>query len=259
MKNIFFVLIFLTKFTWGNSTISPQTFQINIKPILSSIIQDYYQMLSLFKGYPPEIISIVKLFNNLEDEKKSLENICSQKNPNDCFTLLAKIKNQINEIETLSLGLLGNIELENSLYFNSIIGIRQVTELHLGLMELKYKLSQISFLQYTKIKNQKSPYRLMKMIDELQLKSSLCLIDFVPRQYKEEIKTFYFDFIFPLERQLKRDSNVIFFNQRLNALNFSLNLLNQNLTKRNKKTPEGWAPYLLTIHNKWNSIFRYYK
>jgi hypothetical protein len=35
-------------------------------------------------------------------------------------------------------------------------------------------------------------------------------------------------------------------------------LLNQSLTKRNKKTPEGMGPYLATIHNRWNSILRYY-
>jgi hypothetical protein len=108
------------------------------------------------------------------------------------------------------------------------------------------------------ISDKKNTATLVKQIDELQTVLSLAVVEYIPYGYREDFRHFYFDFVHPIELQVSKNNNYEFLNRNVSALNFAINLLNQNLTKRNKKTPEGMAPYLSLIHNRWNSLIRYY-
>ncbi len=109
-----------------------------------------------------------------------------------------------------------------------------------------------------RIKQKKETYTVVRKIDELQAMLSLSIVEFIPFLYKDDFRLFYTNFVHPIEVQLSKHKNYEFLNRNVNSLNFSINLLNQNLTKRSKKTPEGMAPFLSLIHNRWNSLLRYY-
>jgi hypothetical protein len=98
---------------------------------------------------------------------------------------------------------------------------------------------------------------MIKELDELTTIVSLAVMEYIPLNYKEDFRHFFFNFIHPIQQQISKKNNYEFLNRNIYSLNFSINLLNQTLTKK-KKTPEGMAPFLAVIHNRWNSIIRNY-
>jgi hypothetical protein len=258
MKFIFLIIFFFNHSTWAKNSVSAQVFQTNVKPILSGIISDFYQMIGLFPGYPQNMIWVAQEFNKIEFERSLMIDSCQHQMDKNCLQIIDELRKKIGMIEEKTLNILSQKNVDSSLYLNNLIGVRNLSEMHADLIQFKYQLNNSSFIYRSNIKSKNNVYHFIKNLDELQAKISICLIEFMPHKYKEEFRGFYINFVHPIEKQIYRTTNYIYFNKNIDNLNFSLNLLNQNLTKRNKKTPEGMAPYLSTIHNKWNSIIRYY-
>jgi hypothetical protein len=258
MRFLFLILLFVSQNTWAQKKLTAQVFQTNVRPILSGIISDFYQMISLFPDYPKEMVSLALQFNQLDSDQIALRSYCQNKMNKNCLVAIDALRKKLIPIENTSLKLLSHDQMTSSLYLNSIIGYRMINEFHNDLYAFKGSLDNHSFLYRANIKERSSTFDFVKKLDELHALISLAVVEFIPFNYKSDFRGFFSNFVHPIESQLYKQSNYEFFNQNLNSLNFSVNLLNQNLTKRNKKTPEGMAPFLSVIHNRWNSILRYY-
>jgi hypothetical protein len=258
MKFLILFLLLSTSNAFAQKSLNAQAFQANVRPVLSGIINDFYQMISLFPNYPAEIITIMEQFDTIENERESLMSTCPRVLNSKCQQPIDSLRKKLSLIESKTFELMAHQKPSDSLYMTSIIGLRIMSDFQTELYSFKGTLDNSSFLLRSNIKSQKPTFDVIKKLDELQVMVSLAVVEFVPFVYKSDFRNFYFNFVHPVELQMFKRTSYEFLNRNLNSLNFSINLLNQNLTKRNKKTPEGMAPFLSLIHNRWNSLLRYY-
>lgn len=258
MKLFLILLCFTVSPLYAQRSLNAVTYQGNVKPILNGIISDFYQMVSLFPQFPKSLVPILDRLDNLHTEKEYLREKCPHYLDKKCFSNINNLQEQFSTINIYLIKLIKEMEMTDSLHLNSLAGLRGTSDVQARTEELKGMLDNSSLLIKAQISHKRLSYDVIKQIDEISTLISLTLIEYVPILYKEEFRQFYFNFIHPSQQHLGKRTGYEFMNQNIKELNFSLNLLNQNLTKRNKKTPEGMAPYLLIIHNKWNSLLRFY-
>lgn len=243
---------------YAQKTIGSQTFQSNIRPILSGILSDFYQMITLFPDFPKELVSIIDEIDDLHGEKELIREKCPRTLELACLANITNLRNRLVGVQAKTLELISRQKMSPSLHMNPLAGIRTTNEFMLELEEVKGSLDNAALILKAGALQKKPTFQVIKQIDELSTFVSLTVMEYIPFTYKENFRDFYFNFIHPVQQQISKTQNYEFMNRNIATLNFSLNLLNQNLTKRNKKTPEGMGPYLAVIHNRWNSILRYY-
>lgn len=239
-------------------SLSQEAFRANVRPVLSGILNDFYQMITLFPDYPKEIIPLVEEIDRLADNKENLRAHCPRVLNDACFPDIRQLQERLSELSSRMIKTRSQLKMSSTLYLGNLAGLRLLDEFEAKLQSVKGVFDNKSFFIKAKITEKKETYPLIKDLDQLNTLMSLAVVEFIPYTYKEDFRHFYFNFVHPIEINLSKHQNFEFLNRNLNSLNFTLNLLNMNLTKRNKKTPEGMAPYLNTIHNRWNSLLRYY-
>jgi len=258
MKFFLPILLLISLSANAQKSISAQTFQTNVRPVLSGILSDFYQMIMLFPDFPKELVGIVDEIDELHGEKELIREKCPRNLSIDCIDNINKLRVKLVEIQARTMELIARQKMSSNLHMNPQAGIRTTFEFHIELEELKGILDNSSLIISAGAFQKKPTSQVIKKLDELSTYVSLTVVEYIPFLYKEDFRTFYFNFIHPVQQQISKNKNYEFLNRNVNSLNFALNLLNQNLTKRNKKTPEGMAPYLALIHNRWNSILRNY-
>lgn len=239
-------------------SLSQEAFRANVRPVLSGILNDFYQMITLFPDYPKEIIPLIEEIDLLSENKENLRAHCPRVLNEACFADIRQLQERLSELSVKMIKTRAQLKMSTSLYLGNLAGLRLLDEFEAELESVKGMFDNKSFFIKAKISEKKETYPLIKELDELSTLMSLAVVEFIPYTYKEDFRHFYFNFVHPIEINISKNQNFEFLNRNVNSLNFTLNLLNMNLTKRNKKTPEGMAPYLATIHNRWNSLLRYY-
>ncbi len=255
---VLIILIFLSSSANAQKSLSPQAYQANVRPVLSGIINDFYQMVTLFPEFPAGIVTILESIHDLETEKAAIRSNCPQNLTAKCLGDIDQIKRKLSTILSQSLELSGKQSFSSSLFLNNLAGARIYSDFYLATEEMKGKLENASLKIKAQVSFRELTYPIIKELDQLSSLISLSLIEYIPYAYRDEFNHFYFNFIHTTHQNINRRNNHEFLNRNLNSLNFAINLFVQNLTKRNKKTPEGMAPYLSAMHNRWNSILRYY-
>lgn len=258
MRWLLIVLFLMTHNVYAQRKLTPEAFQVNVKPVLNGILNDFYQMITLFPSFPKEVVELVEKMDDFTSEKEILKSSCPQHLNQSCLASIEAIRQKLSAAQDKTIELKARLKMNSSLHMTTIAGLRVVNDFQSDLEELKGLFDNASFLVKAGIKNKAETYPLIRKLDELSTMISLSLVEFVPYNYKEDFRHFFFNFVHPIQLNITKNKSSEFFNKNLNNLNFTLNLLNMNLTKRNKKTPEGMAPYLATIHNRWNSLLRYY-
>lgn len=256
---IFLILILLfSSNAFAQKRLNPDSFKVNVRPILTGILSDFYQMITLFPDFPKELVPVVKELDSITTEKEILVDNCPRILNDKCLEQIDILRAKLRTLKELSFYLQSRQQMSSSLYMNSISGIKSVNDFDAQLELVKGQLDNASFLIKAKLKDKAETYSILKKLDELNPLLSLALVEFIPYTYRVDFRHFYFNFVHPIQQQISKNINYEFLNRNVNTLNFAINLLNMNLTKRNKKTPDGMGPYLATIHNRWNSILRYY-
>lgn len=258
MKFLIFLVLALNIEASAQKNLSSDYFQSNVRPVLSGILSDFYQMISLFPDYPKDLIQIIDEVDELHSEKNALVDTCPHDLNRSCLTSINKLRLRLVSLQSKTLKLISNQQITTGLHINPIGGIRTTLQFQAMLESIKGDLDNSSFIMKAGAKQKKSTYPLVKKMDDLSTYISLTVVEYVPFLYQNDFRHFYFNFIHPIQQQIGKNKNYEFLNRNINSLNFAINLLNQNLTKRNKKTPDGMAPYLSLMHNRWNSLLRYY-
>lgn len=242
----------------AQKTLNQGTFQTNVRPVLVGILSDFYQMIALFPEFPKEVISVVEGVDGLYEAKEELHQLCPRQLQLTCLQSINQLRTKLSNIQARTLELQARQQMASNLYLSNLAGLRTSNEFMLTMENLKGELDNAAFILKAGALQKKSTVEIIKQIDDASTYISLTVIEYIPFSYKEEFRHFYFNFIRPLQQQISKQQNYEFLNRNLNSLNFAINLLNQSLTKKNKKTPEGMGPYLSLIHNRWNSLLRYY-
>lgn len=257
MRFLFLFLFFISLAANAQRSIGREAFMVNVRPVLNGILSDFYQMIVLFPEFPKEMIPIVQELDTLTSDKELLLVNCPRLITIKCHTSITSLRNKLNKIKSLSMNLMVNQKISSTLNLGSLSGLRLSNEFDNELESTKGLLDNTSFLLSAKISQKKETYFILKELDKLNTLISLSIVEHIPSFYKDDFKHFYFNFIHPVQQQISKSKNYEYINRNIKQLNFSLNLLNMSLTKR-KKTPSGMAPFLATMHNRWNSLLRYY-
>lgn len=256
MKFFLVIMLFISQ-AHAQRSLTRESFLVNIRPVLNGILNDFYQMVALFPDFPQEIIPLVQELDTITNDKEQLKETCPRVVEKSCAKTIESIRKKLSSIRLISLKLLSKHKMSSALYVNSMAGQRVVTQFDSEVEEIKSYLDNASFLLTAGIRQKRETYYILKELDELNTLMSLALVEYIPYMYKDDFRHFYFNFVGPIQLQISKNKNYEFLNRNVNSLNFAINLLNMNLTKR-KKTPEGMGPYLSVIHNRWNSLLRYY-
>lgn len=258
MRFMLIIMLLFSPMAWGQRVLNQDSFRINVRPVLNGILSDFYQMISLFPQFPKELILLTQELETLTPHKALLLETCPRTIDKRCEKILTSLRQRLSVLQTHSWNLVSHHQFPASLYLNSISGIRITAEFNTELDELKGYLDNSSYLIAANIPHKRSTFEIIKKLDELNTNLSLAVVEFIPFNYRDDFRHFYFNFVHPIQLNISKNKNYEFLNRNINSLNFTINLLNMNLTKRNKKTPEGMGPYLSVIHNRWNSLLRYY-
>jgi hypothetical protein len=238
--------------------LSQEAFRGHVRPLLSGILSDFYQMITLFPDYPKDMIQIMEELARLSENKENLRVHCPRVLSEQCFPDIRMLQERLSDLSRKTMHTRANLKMSHTLFLANLSGLRILEEFEAKLESIKGVLDNKSFFIKAKIPEKKETYPLIHDLDELGTLMSLAVVEFVPYSYKEDFRHYYFNFVHPIEVNVNKNQNYEFLNRNVTSLNFALNLLHLNLTKRNKKTPEGMNPYLETMHNRWNSILRYY-
>ena len=241
----------------AQKNIGRETFMANVRPVLNAILNDCYQMVGHFPDFPKEIAPIIQELNTLTADKEILRTSCPRVINDKCKDTVDALRTKLQRIKSLSFLLLSRQKMASTLHLSTISGMRIVSDFDNEVEEVKGILDNASFLITASIPQKRETHSVLKELDELNTTLSLAMVEYVPFMYKEDFRQFFFNFVNPIQQQISKSNNNEFIYRNLTSLNFSLNLLNQTLTKK-KKTPEGMGSYLAVIHNRWNSLLRYY-
>jgi len=258
MKALLLLLALITTNAHAQKQVNRDAFMKHVRPVLNNILNDFYQMISLFPDFPKEIVPLVHELDTLGTEKEIMKDLCPSLITKACKKEIQGLRDKLLKVKMLSTSVMAKQKMPSSLYMNTISGYRLLAKFDKELEEAKGLLDNTSFLLTADIQQKRKTYDLIKELDELDTIISLAVVEYIPYHYKEDFRHFYFGFIHPVQVQIARNLNFEFMRRNIESLNFSLNLLNMNLTKRNKKTPDGMGPYLNLIHVRWNSLLRIY-
>jgi hypothetical protein len=239
-------------------TLTRETFQGQVRPVLNAILNDFYQMIGHFPDFPKELVPLIEKLDTLTTDKETLRETCPRLVEKKCQPTLTSLRQKLVEIKLQALKVQGAQRQSASLHLNSLSGQRIISEFDTQVEEIKGYLDNADLILAANLPQRRETFFILKELDELNTLVSLSLVEFIPFLYREEFRHFYFNFVHPIQLQISKNKNYEFLNRNVNSLNFAINLLNMNLTKRNKKTPEGMGPFLSVMHNRWNSLLRYY-
>lgn len=257
MRIFLLALLLFSQASYAQRTLGRETFMMNVRPVLNGILGDFYQMVTLFPDFPKEIIPLIQELDTLTSDKEFLRDTCPRVLNIKCKDTLNALRTKLQKVRALSMDLLTQQRMSTSPYLNSLAGYRLATQFDTELETIKGKLDNASYLMQAQIPDKRETYSILKDLDELNTLASLAFVEYIPYVYKDDFRHFYFNFVQPIQMQISKNKNYEFLNRNVSNLNFAINLLNMTLTKR-KKTPEGMSPYLSTMHNRWNSLLRYY-
>lgn len=258
MPILLLFLLLASPLSFAQKNLGRETFMVNVRPVLNGILGDFYQMIALFPDYPKGLNPLIQELDSLTSDKEILRETCPRLIEAKCKDTLNSIRTKLSRIQRMSLEVMTQQKMSQSLNINSLAGMRIVTQFDSELDEIKGYLDNAAFLLTAQIPQRRETYFVLKELDELNTLISLAVVEYIPYNYQSDFRHFFFNFVYPIQIQISKNKNYEFLNRNVSSLNFALNLLNQNLTKRNKKTPEGMGPYLSVIHNRWNSLLRYY-
>ncbi|MEZ4430409.1 MAG: hypothetical protein R3A51_22250 [Nannocystaceae bacterium] len=241
-------------------SVSNQQFSIHIKPQLRGILTEFYHMLPRFPDYPEKLVEIQKKMQELSEIKSALVTCPRKTKATQCLGPLKLLQKNLNELDLLSFEAIQSFNARNETYLSNLMGqaFFQSYTKTLQLVDTNTEVWSMTIGARNLTKTEWDPYQTIKHLDEMQSYLSLSLVEFIPYIYQQDFRNFYFNLISPLEKNIDTNSASKFFQQNVEMLNFHLNLLNQNLTKRNKKTPENMSSSLFQIHSRWNSVLKYY-
>ena len=79
----------------AQKTISAQAFQSNVRPVLSGIMSDFYQMITLFPDFPKELVSIVDEIDDLHGEKELIREKCPRNLELSCLSNITNLRHRL--------------------------------------------------------------------------------------------------------------------------------------------------------------------
>jgi len=238
---------------WG------QSFDVYAKPTLKALVSDFHEMLTLFPAYPQGLSSLAGEAQVLTGLQSQFEEACPRMVNLKCQNSLKELKSKLENLKAKSLVMNRSLTFASSAYLNSLSGHRLFRDFEQDLEKISALTEAASFSIGIEKSSGTKTTEILTLLHRLKTTSDLMVIEFTPVPYRNEFRQFYFHFILPISKQFEHEYGDVFMKRSNEELNFHFHHFVMNLTKKNKKTPEGMSPYLNTMTNRWNVVTKIYQ
>ena len=124
------------------------------------------------------------------------------------------------------------------------------------LLDIYIQLFQYSFFYQANIISNTTPKDFIKQINKAYNQFNIYLIVSSDIRFQEEFMAYWNGVIKPVTKVVLSHNEKSYFIRNLNDFNLRWNVLNIELTKRNKKIPKQVETLLKIMHNRWNNILK---
>lgn len=250
----------LISLAWGytENDIQLSKFEFNryVKPQLTSIVQDYYTLITLMN---PELKPLKPFYRKLTRMKtisSKLEISCQKRLKDSCKKSLLNLQEILHRsLATVDLKLDFTKKPYFSandllVYFDKSYKLKfQIEKLHTQ-TEVLFLMSLANQNVYKRVRD------LNKNLAHIENLFNIYLIHISDHRFRNEFMSFWSDFIRPVSHIILHRDDMRVFKVKLTDLNMRLHFLNVALTKRNKKISKTAHTLLKVIHNRWSHILK---
>lgn len=241
----------------ASRTVSSHTFQVQIRPQLVGIQQDFRQILGTFPGYPSEVFEITNSLDRAQEYARSAEALCPTRISAACLGQLQSLLQEARQQERIVLKLQERLGFLRENDASPLGGLAFLISFEKSRSRLQHQLEVALLTLIAHANRQKAlTSTFVKRVDELWSYHDLMLVEFIPPRFKNDFRSAWMNFFRPLHRYGRAGIGHTFISTNIESLNFYWNLLNMRMTKRMKNIPAGMSSPLNAIQNRWNQVMR---
>lgn len=197
------------------------------------------------------------LFSDISDKQQNFGNSCVQANNIKCIESVDYIINKIGELIKLS----EEVDLpesfsEESFKENTLRTFEHHNILMGSLFDLFFQFQNFKFFYQAGVSQINSTDFLKKKFEDTYNQFNFYILSSSDPRFTEAFTSYWNSFIKPVQTIILKENDKSHFLRRLNDFNLRWNILNVELTKRNKKVSTPVATLLNTMHNRWKIILR---
>lgn len=234
--------------------LTPFRYRAYIRPQLTSIIQEYYQVIERFSPNSREQILILRNIKNI-GERIDLVRLRTCAPLETCLDDLRGIHRQLQQLESqLLTELQGQYQLISMDAFQKI---QVIDRLILLLAEMTHSLETAFIFFDTKFLN---PSRLFFILEKnmrrLLNNGEVYLLISLPNDISNEFSALYRFFIVPIERNILGPNDSEFILTNVESMNHSFHEFHMRLSKGPNQFTNQQLSDLLSLHRRWNTVIR---
>jgi hypothetical protein len=249
-------------YTSKNIQLTHSEFVRYVKPQLLNISQDYQTLIAMLNPHLKPYKTVFNHYHSLKINDENFRDRCNIKSDAKCSDHLVRILKSLKSILT-ALDKSHPPEKIKNYGFNGVLdsfshfqGFRnELFDIYLQVFNysffykanIKYKSSNTSY--YT-------PELIIKRIEQSYNKFNIFLITSSDKRFKEVFFAYWNSFIKPITRVVLTHNDKKYFLRNLNDYNLRWNVLNIELTKRNKTVSKQVHTLLNAMHRRWNRILK---
>jgi hypothetical protein len=260
MKTFVLLLIILPTlaFSYESKDVNLSDFGFNryVRPQLINITQEYQTLLSLLTPELKTYQNINRVFTNLDQDIIRIKEYYKFKQWDQ---LSAKVATSLDRFRSIIK------TVKKAPYFTEhknfspediLISFKEFQSFKSVLMDLYLRYENIHTLIQAKIILPINITQLQFELNNVYTKFNLFILQSSDNRFREELISFWNDFIKPVHKKILPTNNKVLFIRMLNKFNLRLNFLNAKMTKRNKMISKQMSTILTIIHRRWNSILK---
>lgn len=255
---IVFLFFTLKASAFSEADIKLTKFEFNkyVKPQLTSIVQDYYSLITAMNPEIKNLKGIPSKIKSLKDTNFDMQSTCHHKDLGSCKIQIQNFLNTIYSIRIILQEKNDFIKKQNYTPENLLVQYNQFFNLYkqIHLLESKAQRIEISLTM-----NQLSKSLVTELIkDTIDLENIFndYIIKCSDNRFRNEFHSFYSDFIRVTNNVILSENNMDVFKIKLTDFNLRVHFLNVVLTKRNQNVSKQAITLISVIHNRWNNILK---
>lgn len=252
----FFISLNASAYTADNIHLTDNEFLRSVKPQLNNIKQDYQTLIGALNPALKKYKSTFNHFNTINRKESKFISYCKDFNNSNCIEI---IDLYVKEIAAILLNMQNSPvpeDTENHPPELILVSFENFQNVRSGLLDIYFQLFQYSFFYQAKIAIKTTPQDFIKRINSLYDQFNIYLIKSSDQRFQEEFMAYWNGFIKPVTRFVLSNNEKSYFLRNINDFNLRWNVLNIELTKRNKKIPKQVSTLLQTMHRRWNNILK---
>lgn len=266
VKSIYILILLVPTLSLGytskNIELTSSEFIRYVKPQLLNISQDYQTLIGLLNPELKPYKSIFSQYHSLKTHDENFKDRCNIKDDLKCSKHLIRILKSLKKIlTTLDTGHVPE-DLKNYGFNGVLDSFGHFQSFRNELFDIYLQVFNYSFFYNANIRFKSSdssfytPELITKRIEQSYNKFNIFLVTSSDKRFKEAFFSYWNSFIKPITRVVLTHNDKNYFLRNLNDYNLRWNILNIELTKRNKPISKQVHTLLNVMHRRWNRILK---